>query len=366
MKTTKKSAETESFIPERTACARPYPETPPLLAVIGAGGKTTAMEEIASAGAGRGLSVLFTTTTHIYPLLPPKSRELLVDPEPEILLLALSRPGVVCAGNAAAGTGKKTGGEKAAKAGSETDDLETDGSGTDDAESEACGWENGSEKGTAHSAQAARKSAAPSAPEKGSKTAAAHRTQAAPETPAADIPKKLSPLKPQLFRSASALAGLTVCEADGSRHLPLKLHREGEPALPASASHCLIVAGLSALGKPVSACVHRYELNPLWNEHPETVIGAEQLCFCVMDAVTTVRAASLPLRSGIKILLNQSDVLQTSGGEEPCKEARAAGSRARKRKEAAAAASFLRSLGFDVRIGSLKKDASFLWKWLFS
>lgn len=351
MKTVKKSAEAESFSPKRAACARPYPETPPLLAVIGAGGKTTAMEEIASAGVGRGLSVLFTTTTHIYPLLPPKSRELLVDPELEVLLSALSRPGVVCAGNAAAGAGKKTGGEKASKAGAETDATETDAAetdsaGTDAAESEACGWGNGSEKG--------------------SKTAGAGGTQAGPETPAAGIPKKLSPLKPQLFRSASALAGLTACEADGSRHLPLKLHREGEPALPVSTSHCLIVAGLSALGKPVSACVHRYELNPLWNEHPETAIGAEQLCFCVMDAVTAVRAASLPLRSGIKILLNQSDVLQSSGEEEPRKEARAVGSRAWKRKEAAAAASFLRSLGFDVRIGSLKKDASFLWKWLFS
>lgn len=290
MENAKKSAETEALSAERTACARPSPETPPLLAVIGAGGKTTAMEKIASSGAGRGLSVLFTTTTHIYPLLPPKSRELLVEPAPEVLLETLSRPGIVCAGNAAAG----------------------------------------------------------------------------PETPATGIPKKLSPLKPQLFCSASALAGLTVCEADGSRHLPLKLHREGEPALPVSASHCLIVAGLSALGKPVSACVHRYELNPLWNEHPETVIGAEELCFCVMDAVKAVRAASLPLRSGIKILLNQSDVLRASGEEEPCEEARGPGSRTWKRKEAAAAVSFLRSLGFDVRIGSLKKDASFLWKWIFS
>ena len=118
----------------------------PCIAIIGSGGKTTAMLTLAKACPSQ--RVLVTTTTHIYPVSPPESRELLVNPDPEQLQAALSRPGIVCAG-------------MAAKEG------------------------------------------------------------------------KLSGLPEDLFSQGRSWADLTLCEADGSRQHPLKLHKEGEPVIPA-------------------------------------------------------------------------------------------------------------------------------------
>lgn len=71
----------------------------PLLAVIGAGGKTTALRCLLPHLTGQ--HVLLTTTTHIYPLAPPHTRLLLTDPTEPALLDALRVPGAVCAGRQA-------------------------------------------------------------------------------------------------------------------------------------------------------------------------------------------------------------------------------------------------------------------------
>ena len=68
-----------------------------IIAVMGAGGKTTTMEALGKALGGK--RVLLTTTTHIFPIRPPKCRELLLDPEEDRLLQALSEHGAVCAGS---------------------------------------------------------------------------------------------------------------------------------------------------------------------------------------------------------------------------------------------------------------------------
>lgn len=67
-----------------------------LVAVIGAGGKTTAMRCMAHRLSA--FSVLWTTTTHIYPAAPGDCRVVLRDPDAPTLEKALARPGVVCAG----------------------------------------------------------------------------------------------------------------------------------------------------------------------------------------------------------------------------------------------------------------------------
>ena len=71
-----------------------------IIPIIGAGGKTTALGCLAQALADR--RVLLTTTTHIYPIAPPWSRALLIDPDEQMLSQALASPGVVCAGASAA------------------------------------------------------------------------------------------------------------------------------------------------------------------------------------------------------------------------------------------------------------------------
>ena len=71
----------------------------PIFSIIGAGGKTTALLALARALSDR--RVLLTTSTHIYPVAPPDSRALLIDPDADALLDALAAPGIVCAGRAA-------------------------------------------------------------------------------------------------------------------------------------------------------------------------------------------------------------------------------------------------------------------------
>lgn len=225
-----------------------------LLAAIGAGGKTTALRCLARE-TSRG-KVLFTTTTHIFPLPPPERRVLLEDPSQDMLLEELSEPGIVCAGSRA-GEGK------------------------------------------------------------------------------------LGALPDGLLNRAISAAQLTLYEADGAHCLPLKLHRPDEPVLLPETDLCLVVAGLSALGRPVSQVIHRYERNPVWNSAPASLVGPAEFLFCVME---TVRAAGLP-GSRIRVLLNQADLLPQNGLADQIAEE-------------------LRKDGVDCRVGSLQKKPEFLLDWI--
>ena len=66
------------------------------IAVLGAGGKTTAVRSLAHRLCG--FSVLWTTTTHIYPAALGDCRLRLASPTAAQLTAALAAPGVVCAG----------------------------------------------------------------------------------------------------------------------------------------------------------------------------------------------------------------------------------------------------------------------------
>jgi probable selenium-dependent hydroxylase accessory protein YqeC len=61
----------------------------PLIAIIGAGGKTTTMYTLASELAQRGKRVLTTTTTQIFYPEPDETDLLIVAPEPDVLLNTL-------------------------------------------------------------------------------------------------------------------------------------------------------------------------------------------------------------------------------------------------------------------------------------
>lgn len=227
---------------------------PHCIAIIGGGGKTTAMLTLARALAGQ--RVLITTTTHIYPVAPPVSRELLVNPKAEELGRALSQPGIVCAGTRAA-------------------------------------------------------------------------------------EGKFSGLTPALLEMAIDWADWTVCEADGAKRLPLKLHRETEPVIPPRTERCLVVLGLSALGQPVFQQVHRYDLCPAWADRPETPVDVEVLYRCAWDAV---RAGGLPLEQ-YRVLLNQAETPETI----------AAGNLTAER---------LYSQGLDCRVGSLWQNPQSIVSWV--
>ena len=64
---------------------------------------------------------------------------------------------------------------------------------------------------------------------------------------AADVP----------VRTLAELADYVLVEADGAHGRPAKAHADYEPVVPPEANQTILVFGLSALGQPIRACVHR-------------------------------------------------------------------------------------------------------------
>lgn len=106
---------------------------------------------------------------------------------------------------------------------------------------------------------------------------------------------RMTGLPPQLLVQANY--DNILCEADGSRRLPLKVHKPGEPVIPPDTEMVIQVAGLSSLGKPVQESVHRY---PLLGFSPEEIVSAELIVRILNQGRTHWSGPSLTL-------LNQAD-----------------------------------------------------------
>ncbi len=223
------------------------------IAVIGAGGKTTALGLLARQNSG---SVLVTTTTHIFPMTGEECRVCLVDPSPTELIRELQIPGIVCAGSS-------------------------------------------SRQG------------------------------------------KIASLPEPLFNDATQMADLLVYEADGANRHPLKLHNSAEPVMLAGTTRCLVVAGLSACGKPVSEVIHRYARNHEWALAPDRPVGEEEILYCVEDSIAS---SGFP-EEHIRLFLNQEDTLTDPG-------------------IAISLKNRLAAMGYQVRSGSLQKDTPSLLSWV--
>lgn len=154
---------------------------------------------------------------------------------------------------------------------------------------------------------------------------------------------KLRALSPALLAQAAATADMVLCEADGAHRLPLKLHRADEPVLVPQTDLCLIVAGLSALGRPIRDTVHRYALCLDWAENPKQTVGIPELLYCVRE---TAAACGLPPER-LRVLLNQADTPALAALAEP-------------------AAKVLCAEGLDCRIGSLHTDPALLYRWMYT
>jgi molybdenum cofactor cytidylyltransferase len=124
-------------------------------------------------------------------------------------------------------------------------------------------------------------------------------------------PGRISGLRMDLMNEVWSLAhsyGYSLLiEADGSRQRPVKAPAEHEPAIPAFVSQVLVVAGLSALGKPLTAeWVHR-------PEYFAAVAGLESGDEITPDALARVLSSSqgglknIPPSARRVALLNQAD-----------------------------------------------------------
>ena len=78
------------------------------------------------------------------------------------------------------------------------------------------------------------------------------------KSPSINFMKKLS-----LFSQKYSNISLQIlCEGDGSKRLPIKLPKDGEPVFFPKTDTVIGVIGLSCLGKPIKEMLFRYELLP--------------------------------------------------------------------------------------------------------
>ena len=61
------------------------------------------------------------------------------------------------------------------------------------------------------------------------------------------------------FERLTELADYVLCEADGSKGLPLKAHLPHEPVIPKNTMKTICVLGISGMGRPAGEVCHRAE-----------------------------------------------------------------------------------------------------------
>ncbi|MDO5142087.1 MAG: selenium cofactor biosynthesis protein YqeC [Eubacteriales bacterium] len=154
---------------------------------------------------------------------------------------------------------------------------------------------------------------------------------------------KIATLAPDQLDRAVRAADVTLCEADGAHRRLLKLHRPHEPVLPPHTTRCVIVAGLSALGRPVGEVVHCFDRDPDWAHDPQQPVTLAHIARCVHEAAA---CCGLP-PDRLRVLLHQADT--------PAQQ-----------QAAAPLVRRLADAGLDCRAGSLRYDPAPLVRWLLS
>lgn len=124
----------------------------------------------------------------------------------------------------------------------------------------------------------------------------------------AEFSKKFSTKKPYKFLKI-------LCEGDGSKRLPIKLPKDGEPVFFPKTDTVIGVIGLSCLGKPIKETLFRYELLPNLTSLDNYFIKSLQSTDIVTtDFLYRLCLSEKGLRKNITsqkfcIIFNQADIL---------------------------------------------------------
>ncbi len=95
---------------------------------------------------------------------------------------------------------------------------------------------------------------------------------------------KLKALSSETFQRVSAYADVTLVEADGSKHMPIKFPNATEPVIDKNTDEIIVVCGMHALGKPAHAVCHRLELvKQCLNISDDTIITPEHISKLVLE-----------------------------------------------------------------------------------
>ena len=124
----------------------------------------------------------------------------------------------------------------------------------------------------------------------------------------AEFSKKFSTKNPYKFLKI-------LCEGDGSKRLPIKLPKDGEPVFFPKTDTVIGVIGLSCLGKPIKETLFRYELLPNLTSLDNYFIKSLQSADIVTtDFLYRLCLTEKGLRKNITsqkfcIIFNQADIL---------------------------------------------------------
>ena len=175
-----------------------------ITAIVGSGGKTTLLKQLAQEARQKGKTVFVTTTTHMF-----IEEDALLTDDADLILSKLERDGYVMAGNA--------------------------------------------------------------------------------------VGSKLCALSLETFQKVAAQADITLVEADGSRHLPIKFPNSTEPVIPPHTDEIIVVCGMHALGKPAAEVCHRFELaQKCLSISNDTLITPEHIWQLVREGYIKPLQASYP------------------------------------------------------------------------
>ena len=116
---------------------------------------------------------------------------------------------------------------------------------------------------------------------------------------------KLKEPDPQLLHWAMERADIVLIEADGSKHNPIKVPRDGEPVILPECDTVLAVMGLSAMGQPLKNVAFRI---------PEVtrLLGVDEDHILTEEDAARILSSSFGSRKGVGdrkfcVILNQCD-----------------------------------------------------------
>lgn len=134
-------------------------------------------------------------------------------------------------------------------------------------------------------------------------------------SPSSDFCEKTAEFSKKFFTKNPYKSLKILCEGDGSKRLPIKLPKDGEPVFFPKTDTVIGVIGLSCLGKPIKETLFRYELLPNLTSLDNHFIKSLQPADIVTtDFLYQLSLSEKGLRKNITsqkfcIIFNQADVL---------------------------------------------------------
>ena len=124
-----------------------------------------------------------------------------------------------------------------------------------------------------------------------------------------EVPEKIQGLSEETYSQAAAKAQAVLIEADGSRKFPVKVPGRNEPVIREDTTHILILAGASALGRPLDQVCHRLEYAKKILGPQNRILTAETLAKLLEKGYVEPLKKQYPGRK-FAVILNQQELLE--------------------------------------------------------